>query len=111
MCVFRKKQHFFSSIFVRLSSPTRFFSLIIFFDDDDGNSHQLTHMQTILCVSNFLFSFSAVLIIYMNEMLITGGLFDDAKEAEFVFKYAVRKTNEQMFNATMRRLSAGNFYF
>lgn len=65
-------------------------------------------MQTILSVSNFLLS--TVLIIYMNELLITGGLFDDAKEAEFVFKYAVRKTNEQMFNATMRRLSAGNIF-
>lgn len=46
----------------------------------------------------------------MNELLITGGLFDDAQEAEFVFKYAVRKTSEQMFNATMRRLSAGNIF-
>ena len=81
-------------------------------DDDDGNSHQLTCRQFYVCqIFSSLSAADAVLIIYMNELLITGGLFDDAKEAEFVFKYAVRKTNEQMFNATMRRLSAGNFYF
>lgn len=44
-------------------------------------------------------------------LFITGGLFDDMKEAEFVFKYAVRKTHdEQMFNSSMRRLDAGKMH-
>jgi hypothetical protein len=92
-------QTFFSSIFVfhlfYLSCDTL---LSIFSDDDDGNSH--LH----ICAS-----FTVVFFLILIALFITGGLFDDIQESEFIFKYAVRKTqDEQMFNASMRRLDGGN---
>lgn len=89
------------------------FLFIINANDDDGNSQPVICVCVYECKQQVMFFFR-----WMNEnfsfafsrfFLSTGGLFDDAQEAEIIFKFAVQKTNERIFNSTLRRLNPGEY--
>ncbi len=102
-------KHFSQSIFIPTSYDAKIFSCFSrYVDDDDGNSPPRMN----ICVKKSG-NFSFITLITLSHaacvfLIVTGGLFDDIPEAEYIFKYAVRKTHDdRSFNSTMRRLEAG----